>query len=327
MNLENIGSGSSYRKILSFKLRLVTIDRRSILSALVLLVFAWNIWQADQQKTVFAAPAQDYIHIDPIQANAVMAVIDEYTPIIHESAVDFEQILPAVDDIGFVDADKLENKFITEPTKLEEEYTVSGGDTITTIAEKFNLHVATLVDRNQLTVEEIESIKPGRVLIIPPEDTSDSKDWLVALNKKKEDERQAAIAASRAKASYISSPKYSSTQGFIVPISYRYISRGLSSYHMGIDYVANVGTPVKAAQAGRVIQITSGWAGGFGNSILVDHGGGLTTRYAHLSRPIVSSGQYVGQGELIGYSGNTGYSTGPHLHFETRKNGQAINPF
>ncbi|MCA9388325.1 LysM peptidoglycan-binding domain-containing M23 family metallopeptidase [Candidatus Berkelbacteria bacterium] len=327
MDLDNSQSISTYRKLITLKPRLVTIDRRSILSALVLLVFAWNIWQIDQQKLAFAAPAKDYLHVDPIQANAVMAVLDEYTPIIHESAIDFEELLPAADDEGFAKVEKLESRFITEPTKLEEEYEVQGGDSITTIAERFDLHVATLVDRNQLTVEDIESIKPGKILIIPPEDTSESKDWLVALNKKKEDERQAAIVASQARASQYSSPQYSSTQGFIVPIGYRYISRGLSSYHMGIDYVANTGTTVKAAQAGRVTQVTSGWAGGFGNSILVDHGGGLTTRYAHLSRPIVANGQYVGQGEVIGYSGNTGYSTGPHLHFETRKNGRAINPF
>ena len=72
--------------------------------------------------------------------------------------------------------------------------------------------------------------------------------------------------------------------------------------------------------------IFAGWMGGYGNVVIIDHGGGFSTLYAHQSRPASSVGQQVSQGELIGYSGNTGYSTGPHLHFETRVNGVAQNP-
>ncbi|MEK7461198.1 MAG: M23 family metallopeptidase, partial [Patescibacteria group bacterium] len=126
-----------------------------------------------------------------------------------------------------------------------------------------------------------------------------------------------------------SSESYAGNSGgnFIVPINHNGISRGIGRGHTGIDYRANVGTAVAAAADGRVIEITHGWAGGWGNSILVDHGGGWTTRYAHLSDNVVGVGNSVGQGQLIGYSGNTGRSTGPHLHFESRINGRAVQPF
>ena len=80
----------------------------------------------------------------------------------------------------------------------------------------------------------------------------------------------------------------------------------------------SVGTPVIAAGSGKVIGITGGWGGGYGNSILLDHGGGRHTRYAHLSQINVGLGDYVSAGQNIGLSGNTGWSTGPHLHFENR---------
>jgi murein DD-endopeptidase MepM/ murein hydrolase activator NlpD len=114
---------------------------------------------------------------------------------------------------------------------------------------------------------------------------------------------------------------------FIVPIRHKGISRGISWFHPGIDYRADVGTPVVAAADGRVIETTAGWAGGFGVSVLIDHGSGVTARYAHLSRAAVGVGTVVSQGQVIGYSGSTGRSTGPHLHFEVRRYGRPIYPF
>jgi septal ring factor EnvC (AmiA/AmiB activator) len=94
--------------------------------------------------------------------------------------------------------------------------------------------------------------------------------------------------------------------------------------HAGIDQGASTGTPIGASKAGTVI--FAGWQGGYGNLTLIDHHDGVVTAYAHQSRFAVSSGASVSQGQTIGYVGNTGNSTGPHLHFETRVNGSAVNP-
>jgi murein DD-endopeptidase MepM/ murein hydrolase activator NlpD len=94
--------------------------------------------------------------------------------------------------------------------------------------------------------------------------------------------------------------------------------------HEGIDLGAAYGSPIAAAAAGTVIY--AGWLGGYGNLTVIDHGGGLSTAYGHQSSIGVSVGQHVEQGEIIGNVGSTGHSTGPHLHFEVRVNGQAVDP-
>jgi murein DD-endopeptidase MepM/ murein hydrolase activator NlpD len=94
--------------------------------------------------------------------------------------------------------------------------------------------------------------------------------------------------------------------------------------HEGIDIGAGTGTPIRAAKAGTVV--FAGVMSGYGNVIIVDHGGGFSTLYAHQSRLGASRGADVSQGEVIGYVGSTGHSTGPHLHFETRVNGSPRNP-
>lgn len=96
------------------------------------------------------------------------------------------------------------------------------------------------------------------------------------------------------------------------------------SLHAGIDIANGIGTPIRAAKAGTII--LAGWNGGYGNAIVIDHGGGLSTLYGHMTRLRASEGQRVDQGDVIGDMGSTGNSTGSHLHFETRVNGSPRNP-
>lgn len=104
------------------------------------------------------------------------------------------------------------------------------------------------------------------------------------------------------------------------------ITQRQSWYHTGVD-IANGSAPgVAAADSGRVIEAQSGWNGGYGNLVRIDHGNGYITYYAHLAGIYVSIGQSVNRGQLIGQMGSTGRSTGTHLHFEVRKNGAVENP-
>jgi murein DD-endopeptidase MepM/ murein hydrolase activator NlpD len=115
--------------------------------------------------------------------------------------------------------------------------------------------------------------------------------------------------------------------GFIWPVSAPMTSPfgwRWGRMHEGVDLGAAYGTPIAAAAAGTVIY--AGWLGGYGNLTVIDHGGGLATAYGHQSSIGVGVGQSVAQGEIIGNVGSTGHSTGPHLHFEVRVNGQAVDP-
>jgi len=109
------------------------------------------------------------------------------------------------------------------------------------------------------------------------------------------------------------------------PFGYRY--HPILHYrrlHTGIDIGAPTGTPIHAAGGGQVI--CASWRGGYGNCIIIDHGGGKATLYGHMSRYNTRAGQTVSKGDIIGFVGSTGMSTGPHLHYEVRINGTPVNP-
>jgi murein DD-endopeptidase MepM/ murein hydrolase activator NlpD len=120
--------------------------------------------------------------------------------------------------------------------------------------------------------------------------------------------------------------EYRPTQGPIVSgFGYRTDPLGGGTgFHAGVDFSAPTGTPIRSCRAGKVV--IAGWQGGYGNAVVIDHGGGMGTLYGHQSSIAVVPGQTVAAGAIIGYVGSTGRSTGPHLHFEVRLGGTPVNP-
>jgi murein DD-endopeptidase MepM/ murein hydrolase activator NlpD len=162
------------------------------------------------------------------------------------------------------------------------------------------------------------------------------KDLIAAAEAAAEAKRKAAAAAS-ANNNYASLTKNVSpyTGKMLWPVPGRYtISdvyrarrnpvNGKSEFHTGVDIPAPTGTSIVAADAGVVIY--SGWKGGYGNTIIIDHGNGITTLYAHNSKLVAAVGSLVDKGETVSRAGSTGNSTGPHCHFEVRINGTTTNP-
>ncbi|MBW2472609.1 MAG: M23 family metallopeptidase, partial [Deltaproteobacteria bacterium] len=138
---------------------------------------------------------------------------------------------------------------------------------------------------------------------------------------------QAAIAAAAQTTSVVPS------SGFVRPLPGAISSgfgmrihpiTGQNRMHNGVDMDGATGDPIRAVKSGRVI--LAGTKGGYGTTVMIDHGGGMVTLYAHQSGLEVSTGDRVSAGQVIGYVGSTGVSTGPHLHFEVRINGQPTDP-
>lgn len=165
------------------------------------------------------------------------------------------------------------------------------------------------------------------------EELNASSAQITALLKARQAERAAARAVAAAQQS---SPTYSWVQGsgqlgwpvsgeITSPYGYRtHPIWGTTIYHSGIDIGVDEGTPVHAADGGTVAW--SGWMGGYGYAVVIDHGNGMSTLYGHNSELAVSEGQYVGKGQVIAYAGSTGNSTGPHVHFEVRISGDPVDP-
>ncbi|MCA9355132.1 M23 family metallopeptidase [Candidatus Kaiserbacteria bacterium] len=183
------------------------------------------------------------------------------------------------------------------------QHTVKKGDTISTIAKKYEGEVDEILSYNQLT--SAEGLSVGDVLIIPG------------------GAMHAAPARVYAEPTKTSGP-VASGAGFIHPAPGSVKTQGIHGYN-AVDLAGGYGAPIRAASAGEIIvSKSSGWNGGYGNYIVIKHANGSQTLYAHLMRNDVGVGEYVAQGQVIGGMGNTGKSTGNHLHFEVRG---ARNPF
>ena len=194
--------------------------------------------------------------------------------------------------------------------------------------------VNTLKDKNSENIDEISILEKYETGI---NDLTSVEEVVSKLYvEKKTDVRVAQNTASRATAGYVntntntSSGKSSLGISLIRPISGTITSRFganssiRSSAHTGLDISAPKGTPIKAAASGTVT--FSGWKGSYGYMIVISHGNGIQTYYAHCSQLYASVGETVSQGETIASVGSTGNSTGPHLHLEVRINGVAYNP-
>lgn len=197
-------------------------------------------------------------------------------------------------------------------------YRVKAGDTLQKIARTYGTQTKDVVEQNRLA--GADDIRIGELLILPegvpptpiPQRTLASRI------------RETVTSSSKPKpASSIAA----SGTGMIWPTTARLITQYYNWRHGGIDIAGPVTNTIFAAADGVVSEARgSGYNGGYGKTILIDHGKGITTRYGHASQLFVKAGQRVKKGEAIAMVGNTGRSTGPHLHFEYKINGKRVNP-
>lgn len=231
-------------------------------------------------------------------------------------------------------------------------YIVQSGDTISGIAEKFGISINTILWENNLSLSSY--INPGDKLNILPVNgisyTIQAGDTLGAIAKKYDTTIEKILAFNnlesagsikarqkiiipggklgysapvRTRSIYASTSGAPSANNFLWPANSKRITQYYSWRHLAIDIGAQASTPIYASRAGRVEY--AAWSTGYGYNIIVNHGG-VKTLYAHASKLYVKHGDQVEQGEIIGAVGSTGWSTGPHLHFEIIINGSKVNP-
>ncbi|OGE19118.1 hypothetical protein A3J19_00495 [Candidatus Daviesbacteria bacterium RIFCSPLOWO2_02_FULL_41_8] len=194
-------------------------------------------------------------------------------------------------------------------------YTVKSGDTLESIAKKFSSEAQAILDFPFNDVPDDLSLKTGQLLIVPDGTPPETK----------------IPARARPQPAYLaqgpSSPAFAAPGGgqFIWPVGGS-LTQYYSWYHPGIDIANRSGPAVAATDGGTVI--VAGWpdSTGYGNRVVIDHGNGYTSLYAHLANIYVSAGQTVSRGQLIGQMGSTGRSTGTHTHLEIHFKGVAVNP-
>jgi len=192
---------------------------------------------------------------------------------------------------------------------------VKSGDTLGAIAKANDVKVTDILEANNMTLNSKLSI--GQKLLIP----GGNKIINVASVKKK---NKAYTGIQAIKNIVKSSPQKVPVNKMAWPTVGNRITQYYSWRHKAVDIANRVGTPLFAADTG-VIQF-AGWSRGYGNNIVINHGGGKKTRYAHMSKFYVSKGDKVTKGETIGEMGSTGWSTGPHVHFEVMIDGVKYNP-
>ncbi|MDI6751989.1 MAG: M23 family metallopeptidase [bacterium] len=230
------------------------------------------------------------------------------------------------------------------------QYVVQSGDNIWSISKRFKIDAATIIQTNLLNSNKL---RIGTALKIPNQKGilhkvkkgqtlwDIARAYHISLKKMQEVNDLPTSLVRAGETIFLPGAKPLKAQllptwgssGFIMPCAGRISSRhgwrvhpifGNVAFHNGVDISAPYGSTVKAAAPGRVI--FCGWRNGYGWTVNIRHSGGYETQYAHLSRIIVNSGDYVEQGQRIAAIGMSGQTTGPHLDFEVRKNKSIINP-
>jgi murein DD-endopeptidase MepM/ murein hydrolase activator NlpD len=217
---------------------------------------------------------------------------------------------------------------LTIPTRDGILYTVRLGDTLLDVADIYQADVESIVGMSTNQISDADTVLEGAVLLLPgavppppPPPAMTPEPFFAA----------AAPEEASPAGDFSSAPPAASVavSGFIWPVvgpisDYFGTPRGAGTYHSGLDIVAPTGTPIAAAAPGQVVLVSAG--GGYGNYVVIRHDNGYETLYAHLSQVYVVQGQWVAQGEAVGAVGATGWATGPHLHFEVRVGGAAVDP-
>ena len=202
---------------------------------------------------------------------------------------------------------------------------VRNGDNLGAIAKKYNVKLEDIASENSLA--DVGNLKIGQKLIIPDGYVDPKTERRVVAQAPNDitldDNKNRTDGKDQIKPDDVP-VKTTTGSGFIWPTTSRRISQYYGWHHTGIDIPNRALPPIYATKAGTIS--FSGWLGGYGHLIIIDHGNSTKTYYAHLSKGFVKTGQAVKQGEVIGNMGSTGRSTGPHLHFEIRKNGRPTNP-
>ena len=181
----------------------------------------------------------------------------------------------------------------------ESTYTVVSGDTLSDIADMFGISSTAIASANGLG--DPNSLREGQQLVIPA--------------------RAEPTGRGGRRLSFVW-PAFGNVTGYF----HERANLWVKGYHEGLDLGAGWGSVVRAAEDGIVVEADTGWNSGYGTYVKIDHGGGMITLYGHLSQLAVKPWQEVRRGQLIGYVGSTGASTGPHLHFEVRVDGEKVDP-
>jgi murein DD-endopeptidase MepM/ murein hydrolase activator NlpD len=271
--------------------------------------------------------AEAFVHADRDPIGALLASRDPNEALLRRTLLEFATLadIDVTDELRRVEDDL---------TRLRAEAQRQEGVARDRQAELTAILVS--LERDRAAQEEIRARLADRIAQIESElDQMDAQDaQLSELIQEKQAEIAAREAAAREAALRAPSPGADpSAYGMIWPTDGRLSSGfgyrrhpilGYSRLHAGLDIGNAYGTPIWSAAAGTVIY--SGWRGGYGNAVVVDHGGGVSTLYGHLNERLVAEGDTVDRGEWVGLMGSTGLSTGPHLHFEVRVGGSARDP-